>query len=246
MKDDSYPFALKAGNYIYNKAYLIYQPLYFLYKKITDKKEIVFLNGAIKEGMRVLDIGGNIGFYALLFSKLVGEKGSVHVFEPEAINFDHLRSNTEKLHNVIANNSAVGETTGKIRLYYSGELNVDHQTYDNGENRPYQEVDCLSIDDYFKKEEAIDFIKIDIQGYDYYALKGMARTIKRSKNVRILGEFWPYGLKRASVDPLEYLGLLRELGFHIKVHGALDERDCAKKVDDKLFYTNYYGEKNSK
>ena len=55
----------------------------------------------IKPGMRVLDLGANIGFYTVLFSKLVGENGKVFAFEPDPKNFKYLEGNIKTLHNVI-------------------------------------------------------------------------------------------------------------------------------------------------
>jgi len=243
MGGSSYPFFLRLGNIIYRKFYTVYKPLYFLYKRSREKQEIAFFKKVVRKNMTVVDIGGNIGFYAALFSNLVGDSGSVHVFEPDPLNFQHLASNVSGMKNVIINNCAVGAESKTIRLYHSDELNVDHQTYDNGENRVYTEVQCIALDDYFAKREMVDFIKIDIQGYDYFALKGMTETIKRSPGIKIFGEFWPYGLSKAGTDPAEYLRLLTEAGFEIELQAGEQGLDFPGKVHDKFFYTNFYGEK---
>src|ERR1700728_4292554 len=93
----------RLGEWMYKKAYGIYQPAYFLWKRYRDRELISFLEKHVKPGMTVVDIGANIGFYSVLFSKLVGEKGSVHAFEPDSTNFKHLVSNTRKLKNVFVN-----------------------------------------------------------------------------------------------------------------------------------------------
>ena len=66
---------------------------------------------------------------------------------------------------------AVSDKTGKINFYISKDLNVDHHSYDIGEGRVCEEVDAIAIDDYFPDDIKIDFIKIDIQGYEATALK---------------------------------------------------------------------------
>jgi FkbM family methyltransferase len=194
--------------------------------------------------MNILDVGGNIGFYTILFSRLAGDNGTVHVFEPDSMNYCHLKKNTTQLKNVILNNCAVGERSGAIGLYHSQDLNVDHQTYDSGEGRPFIKVPCVSIDDYFTNNETVDFIKIDIQGFDYFAVKGMQETIKRSNKVKIFGEFWPYGLHKAGVIPSEYLKVLKDLGFDIHFLDLTCNDDLYQKVNDKSFYLNFYGSKN--
>ena len=153
--------------------------------------------------MKIVDTGGNIGFYSILFSRLVGERGVIYVFEPDTVNFKYLRANTKELKNVAINHDAVAERTGMISLYRSNELNVDHQTYDIGANRDSIEVPCITLDDHFHHNESVDLIKMDIQGYEYHTLLGMKETIKRSHPIMILSEFWPYGLRKAEGDANE-------------------------------------------
>jgi len=234
-------FFFKVANKFYTHLFSLYNPLYFFYKKLSDKQIIEWLSGQIKPGMNVVDVGGNIGFYTILFSRLVGEHGKVNVFEPDTVNFNHLKQNTKGLRNVSINHCAIAERSGMIGLFRSEELNVDHQTYDIGENRTSIEIPCITLDDYFHQNECIDFIKIDIQGYEYHALLGMRETIKRSRPTVIFSEFWPYGLQKAGVDPNEYLALLRELGFELKYWLSPEGIDNREKFDDKNFYTNIYG-----
>ena len=120
---------------------------------------------------------------------------------------------------------------------------MDHQTYDIGENRNSIEDPCIALDDYFRHNECVDFIKMDIQGYEYHALLGMKETIKRSHPIVIFSEFWPYGLRKAGSDANEYLVLLKEMGFELKFWSKLEGVDCQEKCDDKNFYTNIYGTK---
>jgi len=238
-------FFFKVANKLYVHFFPLYNSLYFFYKKISDKEIIELLSEQIKPGMKVVDIGGNIGFYSILFSHLVGKQGVVHVFEPDVVNFKHLKENTNGLKNVVINNDAVAEKSGMIRLFCSKELNVDHQTYDIGENRNFINVPCITLDDYFHNSECVDFIKLDTQGYEYHALLGMKETIRRSNSIVIISEFWPYGLHKAGVDPNEFLALLKEMGFELKFWHKSAEIDYKIKLKDKYFYMNLYGVKKS-
>ena len=236
----SYPLSYRIANRIYEKNFPLYRRLYFLYKKTSDRQWITRIKAAVRPGMTVLDIGGNIGFYTGLFSKLAEEEGSVHVFEPAEPNFRHLQSYAGSLANVTLNRKAAGEKTKKTWLYLSDELNVDHQTYDIGEDRSRVPIECVSIDDYFKGGETVDFVKMDIQGYDYFALLGMQDTLARSGRVNLMGELWPYGLNRAGADPLDYIKLLEALGFELEIP---DEKTIAEKTGDKLFYHTFWATK---
>ena len=67
-----------------------------------------------------LDVGANIGWYATLFQKLVGEKGEVHAFEPVPPIFEHLRRNVEinePPYNVRLNDFALGDVETDVELH---------------------------------------------------------------------------------------------------------------------------------
>ena len=149
MAEDKYPLQFRIGNMIYKKAFFIYETFYFFYKRFSDNSKIKELKKIIKPGMTVLDIGANIGFYSKLFSKLVGAEGRVYSFEPEEENFEYLKKNTKECNNVVINKMAVSDKSGKMKLYISDDLNVDHNVYDNGEGRKTCEIDAVSLDDYF-------------------------------------------------------------------------------------------------
>ena len=207
--------SVNIGNLLFKRCFFFYKTLYFPYKKHKDRETITLLKEKIKPAMAVLDIGGNIGFYTVLFSRLVGNGGRVHTFEPDILNFKYLRAVADNLKNVCFANCAVGAEKGKLRLYFSGELNTRHQTYDIGEKRKSVEVASITIDDYFCRNEKVDFIKLDVEGYEFYALSGMKETIKRSNKVMLLSEFWPYGIRKSGADPFLYLDLLKKLGLKV-------------------------------
>ncbi|MFA4818169.1 MAG: FkbM family methyltransferase [Parcubacteria group bacterium] len=236
-----YPVQFLIGNMIYKKLYFVYKPLYFAYKKISDRKKIQALKKIIKPGMVVVDIGANIGFYSILFSKLVGATGRVYAFEPDEENFRHLERNTINLKNVSINKKAVSDKSGKIKLYVSDDLNIDHHTYDAGENRKFIEIEAVSLDDFFGNKP-IDFIKIDIQGYEYYAILGGEKLFSRADKLMILSEFWPYGLNKVGIKPLAYLELLKKSNFQIDL--PQDKlKDIDSKINDNMFSLDFFAEK---
>src|SRR6185312_1429188 len=227
----------RLGELTYKKAYALYQPVYFIWKRYRDRELIKFLKKHVKPGMTVVDVGANIGFYSVFFSKLVGEKGSVHAFEPNPDNFRHLVSNTRKLKNVFVSNAAVSDKTGKIKLYQF-DSNVEHQTYDNGDGKSFTEIDCISLDDYFNKGEVISLIKTDTEGYDYFVINGMKETIKKQKNLVLTTEFWPWGLSKAGVEPKKFILQLKELGFDVTFTDPKAEQEYEQMVGNRYFITD--------
>jgi FkbM family methyltransferase len=246
MSDSDFPFYFLWANRLYGKAYFLYRPIYFLYKGISDRRQIKVLSRHVRPGMTALDIGANIGYYSLLLSRRVGARGKVHCFEPEETNFKHLFHAVRKRPNVVANQVAIGERDGLSKLYLSGALNTDHHTYDDGEGRTGTKVKFITVDGYFTGGETVDFIKMDIQGYEHKALLGMRETLRRSENVTLVSEFWPFGLKRAGSDPLDYLSLLASLGFKVRVSAPGHEEALRSGSSDRSFYTDLVGIKTGR
>lgn len=206
---------IKFGNFLYKYAFTIYKPLYKFFKNKQDAFEIDLLKNYIKKDYTVLDIGANIGFYANIISEIIGEKGKVICFEPDTKNFKYLEESTKIKNNIIIYNKAVSSKSEKIKIYTSKNLNVDHRTYKPDDYDQEIEIDAVSIDDFlFESFNKIDFIKIDIQGYEMQAIKGMLKTLNSNINIKIISEFWPHGLNKSGSSVIEYFNFLDNNGFN--------------------------------
>ena len=206
----------KLFNYLYKKDfYFLYVPLYTLYKFITEYKEIQLLRRYIKENDVVVDAGANIGFYSLIFSKLVGKNGLVICFEPDLKNFNLLVKRTKKYPNILCINAALSEYSGNLDFYLSEDLNVDHRSYPINESREKISVKSYSLDEFLKERDLfkVNFIKTDLQGYDPIAIRGMKQTIQNNPDIKIYCEFWPYGMKQAGIHPQNWLEEMKEMGL---------------------------------
>jgi FkbM family methyltransferase len=176
----------------------------------------LIIQNHVKRGDIVLDIGAHIGYHTLAFAKLVGDKGIVYAFEPDPDNFGLLKKNIEMndYNNIISEQAAISNKTGKILLYLSKYNEGDHQIYDSKEDRDHIEVRCLKLDDYFKNRKInINFIKMDIQGAEGLATEGMATLLDTNNHLKMIIEFWPAGLKKSGIEPDLYLQKLHRYGF---------------------------------
>jgi FkbM family methyltransferase len=230
-------------NGLWKHAYPVYRLLYWYYKRISDRNLLAVIRNTVKPGNIVLDIGANVGFFTIELSNLVGPNGIVHAFEPDPDNFMRLKQTVKNRANVVANQCAVADKSGTIKLYQSNCMNVDHQTYDNGESRSFSEVMAVAIDDYFQKNECVDFIKIDVQGFDCHAMQGLASTIRHSPKVTVIGELWPFGLKKAGKSSREYLELLARLELSFSVMGHSDPDYWHSLPAYNVSYTYFIGQK---
>jgi FkbM family methyltransferase len=198
------------GNRAYDRAFPLYVLCYRAFKAYTDRAERKLLRSILATGAVVVDAGANIGIYSQFFSRCVGPTGVVHSFEPAPENFRRLQAATRNLANVRLSQAAVGELSGRSKLYVSDHLNVDHRTYaTDGDSRPAVQIDIIALDDYFKPGERVDLVKMDIQGYELHALRGTNRVLADNPAAKLLVEFWPYGLEQAGANWLELIETLR-------------------------------------
>lgn len=227
--------------------------LYPVFKRNQDARELKLINSFVKPGFNVLDIGANIGFYTDVFSKLVGPTGCVHSFEPENTNFKYLLGNCERHKNVKLVNKAVSDKTEPLKIYLSKMLNVDHRTYPVDDYSNFMEIDATTIDDYMSlnKITQVDFIKMDIQGYEMAAFKGMEKTLKNNPTVKIITELWPYGLKKAGSSALEIIDFANAENFNIFLVTPNQLQLLTKKTildlkqDEKSYYNVILSKENS-
>ena len=233
--------SIALGNFLFKNCFPIYKITYKSFKEKQDAFEISLMKKYIKAGDTVLDIGANIGFYAEILSSIVGEKGSVHCFEPDTTNFKHLESRSKHLPNVTINNKAVSDKTETIKIYTSKKLNVDHRTYKPDEYDQEIDIHAISIDEYLPLNTGVSFIKMDIQGFEMSAVKGMTKTLQ-SPHLKMLSEFWPHGMRKAGTSVLEYYHFLKELHFNIYLienHQLLELTEQKVKTFLDLPETNY-------
>src|SRR6478672_526696 len=125
----------RLANRLYNTSPRAYRVFYRAYKRLTDGKEQASIRAFLKPGMNVIDIGANIGEYSLFLADLVGPRGRVIAVEPEPENWARLSRAVKHLTQVEVIQAAASGIRGKLNLFLSEKLNVDHRTYDDGEGR---------------------------------------------------------------------------------------------------------------
>lgn len=168
----------------------------------------------VKKGMITVDAGANIGYYTLLMARLVGKKGMVHAFEPERENFDLLKRNVElnNYTNTRLNKVALSNKKGFIKLFLSPASPQDHRIFKTGDSKKFKKVKTITLDEYFKRSRRVDFIKMDIQGAEFLALKGARKTLSSNKELKMVLEFWPDAIRQAGGSPEELLDILMKQG----------------------------------
>ncbi len=164
----------------------------------------------------VFDVGASIGWYSLLMARLAPRGAAIHAFEPDPWARGLLQENLSRnrADAVTVAGDAVGEYSGDARLHRYGHRKARGGLLPVGAPETVT-VDMVSLDDYCRthdlEERPVGFIKIGIEGFEYFALRGAARTLSRCR--ALLTEFAPRRLAQAGVEPVALLDLLVESGF---------------------------------
>ena len=197
-----------------------------VYDKIWEPETTKLIKNIIHEGDVGIDLGANIGYFTMLMANLVGTSGKIFSFEPEPQNFEILQKNIKQNHlkNVVANQSAIGDINGKIKLYLSNTNAGWHKVFpkqfiDYEVSDKNIDVKICSLDKEFI-DKKIDFIKMDIEGYEWNAIKGGKKILQEKHDVKLIFEFLPMALRANNVKPDTVLTYLLDIGFHIY---AIDE-----------------------
>lgn len=184
-----------------------------------ESYETELFEQALRPGMTVLDVGAHIGYYTLIAARKVGPTGRVIAFEPEPRNNALLRKNVaaNKLSNVVILDVAASDSAGSHDLFLE-KYNKGHHSFGRGSASAERiTVKTDTIDHALERfgSPAIDLMKIDIEGAEPIALRGMKETIARSPAMTIFAEAYPKCLERLGTPAAEYLRQLTTLGFKL-------------------------------
>ena len=195
----------------------------------------------IRRGDTVLDIGGHIGLYTRLFSRLVGPRGRVLVFEANPENVAVLRRNLRgrRYRNVEVVWAAVSAADGEAPLYVSpGHTNHSLLAGFTAATEVIQ-APTISMDSFLGRRAigAVDFVKSDTEGAEPLVIRGMDKTLRSSPDIKLLMEYNPMALRCGDTTPEQFTAMLESQGFEVKAvqpDGTLSGIPVLKEND----YTN--------
>ena len=186
----------------------------------------------------ILDIGANIGIMTYHLAKRFPHKDVLAV-EPMPSNFVVLKKITEKynLQNVELIPLAVGETKKELdmvlpidhKVRMQGLAHVVHDSIKEWNTGERVTVSCDTIE-HITGTRKIAGIKMDIENFEYFALKGATRVLLRDKPV-VYMELWP------NENRDNCFQLLQEIDYkvYVSVNEQLEEYDPAKHVKKQNF-----------
>lgn len=186
----------------------------FVYgKREHTSTDFLMSSGILVENSVALDIGANIGYYALIESSLVGKNGTVYAIEPVKKNYENLKRNISlnEIKNIETHNLAVGDKNGTTvinvgaKCNWSSIIDDDKKGFISKEN-----VEMVTVDSFLEKRKTPSLIRMDVEGYEYAIIEGMVGTL-RNNDITLLIEIHPTILTKEQIERMFYL--LKQSGY---------------------------------
>lgn len=166
--------------------------------------------------------GGNAGIYPAVLAEMFE---TVITFEPDAENFACLQYNCKDRSNVTAHKAAVGNSREPVRVQEIQGMRFGELCVNTGAYRvvPGGDIPQMTIDDL--NLPTLDFLQLDVEGFELNALIGGLDTIQKYSPV-IMVETFGHG-----DDPTVFL---EDLGYHCVVKGHYDKVFVRRNGDHDL------------
>jgi len=176
---------------------------------------VELIGKAVPAGGVVLEGGAHLGFVTVHAARATGSNGRVVAFEPDPTVRDVLRENLELngvADRVDVHGLALGAEAGTVGLYVSGDTSSLFA--------PRGEANCVEVA-VVRADEVVggpvDVVKLDVEGSELAALRGMERLLERGQAPRALFvECHPQLLARAGTSRDELLTWLRTAGYGVE------------------------------
>jgi FkbM family methyltransferase len=149
---------------------------------------------SLKNGGNALDIGGNIGLQSIRMSQCVGQTGKVYAFEPLIYLQEKFTRNMilNKAFNVtllpyaLSNKESEADFTINKNSWNQGAFSLNNNIEGSEKQRVFIKVaDNLPE---IQSLDSLDLIKIDVEGFEFQVLQGLAKTLQKHKP-RIIFEY---------------------------------------------------------
>lgn len=170
----------------------------------------------LRPGMAVLDVGANVGWFTMLSAHLVGPAGHVLAVEPNPRNARLIEAGRRRngYGHVTVAQVAAGRETGLLVLHADRSNGTTSAIADDLDSLLAAEtVPCLRLDDLADPSRAYAFVKLDVEGAEYNALRGAEGLLARDRPV-LVSELSPDLMPGISgVTGEEYLRWLAARGY---------------------------------
>ena len=235
----AYKLAKSSGFLSTNIGHKISTNAYFLYKKLYEPK-LDNLLAMVPKNSTIIDVGANVGFLTLKFSRWVSNNGRVIAIEPEPLNIKTLTQilKDKRIVNVDVINGAAAEKEGTLFLNIHPLNPADHRISENG-----FPIKAFTIDGLLEASGRlpVSLIKIDVQGAELRVLEGAKKTIAKYRPI-ILIEIHDEALISAGYSAQSLIDILTSNSYELWDDQLNQSRPFSSKdhiLREKVGYADY-------
>jgi FkbM family methyltransferase len=184
----------------------------------TDRWDIYHVKKLLRPGSTMFDIGANFGSYSLQICEGLATKCNIHCFEPTLETYKRLVQNIHL--------NGFSEKISAHCVGLSDEPSVGglaHQVGNSGASRIVstgegQQVSLINLDTFCEANhiDQLNFIKMDVQGFEPRVLRGATATIERFRPPMLV-ELDPYMLQLQGSSPPDVASLVRQFGYRLYI-----------------------------
>ena len=186
------------------------------YKGRFESETTLWLQSHVKRGWCCLDVGANIGYYTVLLSSLAGDTGRVIAFEPSIRFWPRLTENLRlnAVSNVTAEKVALSNDRSVKTVHASKTTASLFRRKNVEEVGALEDIACTPLDDYLVTHPlpGLDFIKLDIDGFEPFFIEGALKTLSRYRPLIVM-EVHPRILREGGGDAITMMTRLADLGY---------------------------------
>jgi FkbM family methyltransferase len=200
-----------------------------------EPDETSWYEANVGAGEFIVEAGANIGVFTLLIARLVGPSGRVLTFEPDPALRGILEENIARngYANVTVRGAAVAEEPGETTFFRASANQGDNRLFSHdGEDGATFQVSVVTLDEELAGQPRVDLLKMDIQGAEVLALRGLRKTLAENPPRTIMMEFWPYGIAGMGGDARTVVEELLGYGYLVTELGSQDPYDLDAGLDE--------------
>ena len=165
----------------------------------------------------ILELGANIGYYVLIESTKLSDKGFIYAVEPGPENYELLKRNItlNDIRNIETHNMAISNEKGTAKLYLGQACNL-HSLIKSKTNpeTDFVEVPTDTVDNFLKGRKPITCLRMDIEGFETELIEGMRETLKSKHFTKMFVEIHPHRVTEEKMR--DYLQTLLDYGFELE------------------------------
>lgn len=201
-----------------------------------DQDAFAFIRSRIRPGATFVDVGANVGIFSLMASQIVGPTGRVISVEPNPATFARLSRTVAEnsISNITLCNVGLADISSKLELFTGTSEGNDTASMLPGVSTISVTVDVLPLDRLVEQlgVERIDYMKIDVDGFEHKVLSGAEKLMAAGKIRHMQCEFSDIHLRIVGSSPEKLHDAITSHGFR-DVNGTPSFfKDC---VVDRFF-----------